>query len=283
MFETAGLVARFDKKRAIELAEKLAAYLEEKGVKVYVEETLRGKLNVRNFLPLEKMRTDFIITIGGDGTILRTCIAIPKSDTPILAVNMGIRGFLTEVSPEDIFKSIDRCLKGDFKVERCKKLSVTINDLKTPDALNEVLILVDEPGKLLYATIYKGNRQILEIQADGIIMATQTGSTGYSLSAGGPVLDPYMEGFVLTPICSLSVLRSIVFPSDSEIVVEVSRPKKILLVVDGAYRRLLESKNSKITVTRSENEAAFIRFQENFYHRLKSRLLFCGLEAKANG
>ncbi|MEM3941663.1 MAG: NAD(+)/NADH kinase, partial [Candidatus Bathyarchaeia archaeon] len=136
------------------------------------------------------METDFIITTGGDGTILRTCIAIPKPDIPILAINMGVRGFLTEISPEEAFKAVDRCLKGDFKIERCKKLAVSADKLEAPDALNEVLIAVDEPVKILYARIYKDEREVLTSQADGIILATQTGSTGYSLSAGGPVLDP---------------------------------------------------------------------------------------------
>ncbi|MBC7130928.1 NAD(+)/NADH kinase, partial [Candidatus Bathyarchaeota archaeon] len=150
VFQTAGLVARYDKKKALKLVEKLATYLEEKGLTVYVEETLKGKVENQSFLPLENMETDFIITIGGDGTILRTCIAIPKPDTPILAVNMGIRGFLTEVPPKDAFKAVDKCLKGEFKLERCRKLSVKINDMQAPDALNEVLIAVDEPVKLLY-------------------------------------------------------------------------------------------------------------------------------------
>ncbi|MEM1592481.1 MAG: NAD(+)/NADH kinase [Candidatus Bathyarchaeia archaeon] len=282
MFKTVGLVARYDKKRAIKLTEELTAYLKEKGLEIFIEETLQGKVKSDGqFLPLKKMETDFIITIGGDGTILRTCIAIPKPDIPILAINMGVRGFLTEISPEEAFKAVDRCLKGDFKIERCKKLAVSADKLEAPDALNEVLIAVDEPVKILYARIYKDEREVLTSQADGIILATQTGSTGYSLSAGGPVLDPQVDGIILTPICSLSVLRSIVFPSESKITVEVLRPKKVLLVVDGAYRKLLDSK-CKIVVTQSKNEAKFIRFGENFYHRLRSRLLFHGLKDGEN-
>lgn len=283
MFKTVGLVARYDKKRAIKLTEELVAYLKEKGLEIFIEETLQGEVKSGGqFLPLKEMEVDFIITIGGDGTILRTCIAIPKPDTPILAVNMGVRGFLTEVSPQEAFNAVDRCLKGDFKIERCKKLAVAADKVKAPDALNEVLIAVDEPVKILYARIYRDEKEVLTSQADGIILATQTGSTGYSLSAGGPVLDPQVDGIILTPICSLSVFRSIVFPSESKITVEVLRPRKVLLVVDGAYRKLLDSK-CKITVTRSKNEAKFIRFGENFYHRLRSRLLFQGLKDENNG
>ena len=281
MFKSVGIVARFDKKKAVKLAEETAEYLNKKGLKVYVEETLKGKLKREwDFRPLENMKADLIITIGGDGTILRTCVALPKPEPPILAINMGVRGFLTETPPKNMFTAVDKCLKGEFLTEKCAKLSITAGNTKLPDALNEVLITVDEPVKLLYAKVSKDGEPVLDCQADGVMIATQTGSTGYSLSAGGPVLDPSVEAFVLTPICSLSVLRSIVFPANSKITVVVLRPKKVLAVVDGAYKHVVESQNQSITVTRSKNETTFIRFRENFYNRLRSRLLFRGIGGK---
>ncbi|MEM1565684.1 MAG: NAD(+)/NADH kinase [Candidatus Bathyarchaeia archaeon] len=282
MFKSAGIVARFDRRKAIKLAEEIADYLTKKGLDVYIEETLENKVREKwKFKPLEDMKTDFIITIGGDGTILRTCIAIPKPEPPILAINMGVRGFLAEVTPKEAFTAIDKCLKGDFTREKCAKISVSAGDRDFPDALNEVLITVDEPVKMMYAKISKDGEPILDSQADGVMIATPTGSTGYSLSAGGPVLDPAVDAFVLTPVCSLSVLRSIVFPAESKITVEIFRPKKVLVVVDGAYRAFLEAPNTCVTVTRSKNETTFIRFRENFYSRLKSRLLFRGVGGRA--
>ena len=283
LFKSVGLVARFDKKKAIKLAEDLAEYLKKKGVEVYVEDTLAEKMGAKEkSVSLEKMKTDFIITIGGDGTILRTCVSIPKPEPPILTINMGIRGFLTEVEPKKALTAIDKCLKGQFTIEKCMKLSITVNGVKLPDALNEVLISADEPAKLLYAQILKDKEPILNCQADGLMIATQTGSTGYSLSAGGPVLDPGVDAFVLTPVCALSVFRSIVFPADSSLTVAVARPRKTLVVVDGYHRQLISSKLPGITVTRSKYETSFIRFRENFYHRLKSRLLFKGLGGNSN-
>jgi len=277
LFKTVGLVARFDKRTAIKLAEKLAKRLKEKGLKVYVEDTLAEKTNIEGIsIPLEKMKTDFIITIGGDGTILRTCVSIPKPEPPLLAINMGVRGFLTEVEPKNTFTAVDKCLKGEFKIEKCMKLAVKTDETRFPDALNEVLVSADEPAKLLYARILKDKEPILSCQADGLMVATQTGSTGYSLSAGGPVLDPGVNAFVLTPICSLSVFRSIVFPANSKLTIVVERPKKFLVVIDGQHRRIITSKASSITVTRSSYETSFIRFQENFYNRLRSRLIFKG-------
>jgi NAD+ kinase len=275
LFKSVGIIARYDKRNAIKLAEDIAEYMNKKGLEVYFEQTLKGKVKRKgNFQQLQDMKTDLIITIGGDGTILRACVAIPKPEPPILAINMGVRGFLTEVSPKEAYTAIERCLKGDYITEKCAKISIIADNKKIPDALNEALITVDEPVKLLYARVSKDGEHVLDCQADGLMIATQTGSTGYSLSAGGPVLDPRVDAFVLTPICSLSVLRSIVFPSDSKITVEVLRPKRIMVVVDGAYRHIVESKNPRITVTRSKNETVFIRFRENFYNRLRSRLIF---------
>jgi NAD+ kinase len=278
LFKSVGIVARFDKRKAIKLVEGLAEYLRAKGLEVYVEATLAEKMSVKEkSVPLENMKTDFIITIGGDGTILRTCVSIPKPEPPILAINMGVRGFLTEIEPKQAFSAVDKCLKGQFTIEKCMKLSIITDKLKLPEALNEVLISADEPAKLLYARILKDKEPILDCQADGLMVSTQTGSTGYSLSAGGPVLDPGVNAFVLTSACALSVFRSVVFPADSNLTVEVIRPRKVLIVVDGHHRQLVSSRIPNLTVTRSKHETSFIRFKENFYNRLRSRLLFKGM------
>jgi NAD+ kinase len=190
---------------------------------------------------------------------------------------MGVRGFLTEVEPKGAFSAVDRTLKGEFKIEKCAKLAVSADDETMPDALNDVVISAGEPSKILYTQIYKDDEAILKCQADGLIASTQTGSTGYSLSAGGPVLDSAVDAFVLTPICSLTVFRSLVVSADSKVTIEAVRPKEMLVLIDGSYRQLVKSKNSKLTITRSKNVTSFIRFEDDFYHRLRSRLLFKGM------
>lgn len=278
VFKSVGLVARFDKKEAIELSAELARHLRRKGLQVFVEDTLGERMpNKENVIPLERMTTDFIITIGGDGTILRACAKIPKAETPILSINMGLRGFLAEAEPKEAFIAVDKCLKNDFRIEKCSKLSVSTADEILPDALNDVVISGGEPSKILYMRVFKDGAPILKCQADGLIVSTQTGSTGYSLSAGGPVLDPGIEAFVLTPICSLTVFRSLVVPSDTEITIETIRPEKILVLVDGNCHRLMTSAKPTLKVTRSQKTAAFIRFKDDFYRRLRSRVLFRGM------
>ena len=278
MFKSVGLVARYDKKSALKLTEELAEYLKGKGLKVYVEETLADKVKTQEeFIPLSAMKTDFIITIGGDGTILRTCLGVPKPEPPILTIDMGVRGFLTEVEPKNACEAVERILRGEYKIEKCAKLAVAVGKEAMPDALNDVVLSACEPSKILYTQICKDGKPILKCQADGLIVATQTGSTGYSLSAGGPVLDREVDGFVLTPICSLTVFHSLVFPADSTITFNVDRPKEMLVLIDGNYRKLISS-DEQLKVTRSKNVTSFIRFETDFYDRLRNRLLFKGTE-----
>lgn len=277
MFRSVGIVARYDRKQALALADELADYLRRKNLQVFMEDTLEGKVKDQaKKIPLKNMKTDFIITIGGDGTILRTCVTIPKPEPPIFAVNMGVRGFLTEVEPEDACPAMDRILKGDFNIEKCAKLAASTDGEALPDALNDVVVSGGEPSKILYMQIYKDGQPIMKCEADGLIVSTQTGSTGYSLSAGGPVLDPEVDAIVLTPICSLTTFRSMVFPANSKVTIESLRPKDMLVLIDGNYRRLVPAKRPSVTVARSKNVTSFIRFKNDFYGRLQSRLLFKG-------
>lgn len=279
MFKSVGLVARFDQKQALKLTEELAVFLAEKGLNVCIEDSLEGKVACKQrFTPLTEMKTDFIVTIGGDGTILRTAINIPKPATPLLTINMGVRGFLTEVEPQDAHEAIERTLSGDFKIEKSTKMAVTAGKEALPDALNDVVISTGEPSKILYSEICKDGKPILKCQADGLIMGTQTGSTGYSLSAGGPVLDSKVDAFVLTPICSLTVFHSLLLPTDSTITFNVLRPEKMLVLIDGNYRKTISTDKLTVTVTKSKNVTSFIRFESNFYDRLRNRLLFKGTE-----
>jgi NAD+ kinase len=279
LFKTVGLVARFDQKQALELTESLAEFLVKKGLNVCIEDTLKDVVaGKERFIPLSEMKTDFIITIGGDGTILRTAITIPKPDTPILAINMGVRGFLTEVEPACACEAVERVLKGDYKIEKSIKMAVTAGKENLPDALNDVVISTGEPSKILYAEICKNGKSILKCQADGLIIGTQTGSTGYSLSAGGPVLDQEVDAFVLTPICSLTVFHSLVFPVDSTLTFNVLRPERMLVMIDGNFRKTISTDKLMVTVTRSKNVTSFIRFETTFYDRLRNRLLFKGTE-----
>ena len=269
------MVSRIDRRGALQLTAKLLEHLEAKGLKVKLEPKLAKHINKPNLaVALEKMRTDLIITVGGDGTILWTCLGLPKPEPPILAINMGVRGFLAEVPPKEGLSAVDKALEGDYTLERYMKLASFSGKERLPDALNEVLITSQVPAKLLYMRVWKDNAPVAECRSDGAVIASQVGSTGYSLSAGGPVLDPKVDAFVFTPICPLTVFHPIVFSARSTVSVELLKPKRAVVVVDGHYQTETSPRKSRISVTKSEHASSFIRFREDFYHRLKGRLLF---------
>lgn len=275
LFKAVGIVARVDQRKALDFATELIDHLEARGLTISLEPRLAKHTQRKDAAqPLEKMKPDLIITVGGDGTILRTCLMIPKPEPPILAINMGVRGFLAEVPPEEGFDALTRCLNGDFHLEKYMKLASSIGDRRLPDVLNEVLITSQAPAKLLHVRIRKDETVVAECRADGMIVASQVGSTGYSLSAGGPVLDPELDAFVFTPICPLTVFHPVVFSGENTITVELLKPKRAVVVLDGHHRTEIEPKISRIRVSKSERDSSFVRFGDGFYRRLKSRLLF---------
>jgi NAD+ kinase len=275
VFKSLGIVSRTDRKEAVQLAAEIVKALENRKIEIKSEPRLAKCLGHSDMaVPVGKMKTDIIIIIGGDGTILRTCLRLPKPEPPLLTINMGARGFLAEVEPEEALNALRQTLKGNYRTERMAKVASFLGKRRLPDALNEVSISSLSPAKLLRMCIWKGTELVGECQSDGAVVASQAGSTGYSLSAGGPVVDPDVHAFVFTPIAPLTVFHPIVFPADSTIQIELTRPRKAVIVIDGHYQAETPPELSRITLTKSEYESSFIRFKGNFYHRLKGRLLF---------
>lgn len=275
MSKTAGVVARLDLEDAIKLALAVSDRLKSAGFNVLFERSLAALVNrpVRS-VPLEEMGADLIVVIGGDGTILRTCMRIPNPETPILAIGLGTRAFLTEVSHDNAMEAIDLFLSGSYKIERYSKVASFIGGFRLPDALNEVFITTRHLAKILRARIWKGDTEVMECWADGIIVASQVGSTAYSFSSGGPILDPSLNALILTPVCPANLVRPIVFPESSEITIEVLKPKRAMVIIDGDYQREIGDGENKVSVKISEHKASFIRFKYDFYRRLRERLLF---------
>jgi NAD+ kinase len=278
-----GIVARTDRKAALNLVSQLADSFEREGFDVLLEPILAKHIDrAECSTPLESMGADLIATVGGDGTILRTCLRIPKPEPPILAIDMGVRGFLTEVSPENALGAVKKYLEGSYKVERYSKLASFIGEARLPDALNEVFVTSRYLAKLLHVRILKDNFVVADCRADGVIISSQVGSTGYVFSAGGPILDPELDAFVLTPVCPITFLRSIVFSSSSQVTVELIKPRSATVVIDGDFQREITEKKPSITIEKSEHESSFIRFGGDFYRRLKGRLLFSSEEGYEN-
>ncbi len=269
-----GVVSRIDIKDVFPVAKKVIELLQSKGVEVSVEtETAMALEMDTNTVDLTDIEADFVVAVGGDGTILRTAMGLKIPETPLLGVNMGRRGFLCEVLKDEIEPAIEKAVAGNYELEECLKLRSHCLKMEDafPDALNEVLVSSSLPSKMLICRLSVDDEQITEIQADGIIVSTPTGSTAYNLSAGGSILAPGVDAMILTAVNPYSYFRSITLPILSKVTIELRKPRAdALAIVDGKVYTGLKPL-STVEVQVSRHKTRFIRLKP-FYGRLKSRL-----------
>jgi NAD+ kinase len=271
-----GIVARRDREAALKLAYRVYDFLKVSGYDVVVDAETQshlGEFNEGDVLPLEEFDVDFIIVIGGDGTILRVEHRTRK-DFPILGVNMGTLGFLTEVEPHETFFALSRLLDGNYHIDERMKLRTYLNgENKVPDSLNETTILTGIPGKIVHMKYYVDGGLADEIRSDGLIVATPTGSTGYALSAGGPFVDPRLDLFVIAPLNPIALSsRPMVVPASSRVEIVTQPPQReLILTIDGQFYTRVDPETD-ITIEKSPRKARFVRFSSEIYPKYPFRL-----------
>lgn len=221
--------------------------------------------------------TDVFVVIGGDGTILRAAGMCAIKNIPILGINMGRIGFMSEVETKDIECAMDRLLNDDYVVEERMMMEVRIEGSTqgTFYALNDVVVSKSVDAKLIYMKLYADDEQMNAYVADGVIVATPTGSTGYSLSAGGPVVDPIMNLFAATPICPhMLSARPAILSADKKITLRLdSLPNNEALVsIDGCQQAHIKS-TDEVVIAKSRYVTRLIRMgRHSFYDTLIKKL-----------
>lgn len=252
---------------AFEAAKHIVARLES-AHEVLLESDLAKALD-RKGLPLAHMKADVVLAIGGDGTILR---ALQLSDAKVLGINSGSLGFLAEVYASEVDAYLERIARGDYKVEERMRLKVTVDDQRMFDCTNEAVVHTAHIAKIRHFEIRIDDEVVERIRADGVILATPTGSTSYSMSAGGPIVDPRVDGIIATAIAPFKpASRPHVFPGSSRVHVRLLKPKECLLVMDGQHESTLKG-TEDVVLTASERRAKFIRFRNDFYRRVEEKL-----------
>ncbi len=224
-------------------------------------------------------KADALIVLGGDGTLLRTSRKASRHGLPVLGINMGKVGYLAEIEPEKIEESLQRFLDGKYKIEERFMIKAEINRggrvIKKYNALNDIVVCSSWFKKLVSMDLYVDDGFVASYDADGIVVATPTGSTAYSLSAGGPITDSGMELMIVTPICAHTLSsRPVIVPADKKITIEVKKNKnrKSALTVDGQDTAELEA-GDKLEISASHIKAKFIRINGmNFYEILRKKL-----------
>lgn len=271
----AGIVSRTDIPSAVTVTRCVMDYLHSCGVDVCVEtDTALAMELTEGNSELSEMDCDFMVTVGGDGTILRTAMEMKDPRTPILGVNMGRRGFLSEVLVPEAEWGLDKVLKGEYFLEESMKVRSRCLEMEDsfPDALNEVLVAPPLPSKMIIMGLSVDGEHITDIQADGAMVATPAGSTAYNMSAGGSIVSPKLDSLLLTAICPYSYFRSLVIPPESVVTIELLKPRsEALVIVDGrAYVPLKPMSTVECRV--SPHRARFIRFR-SFYSRIQKRIM----------
>lgn len=275
-----GLAINRGKPKALIVARELIPLLEERGVQVWVEPRVAKHLG-REDLALEyemfPLKVDILFVFGGDGSILGIARDFAKYDIPILGINLGHLGFLSEAEPDDLPDMIDYIVQRQYKTEARMMLQAELYRdeklLNTWTALNDVGIAKGSYSRMITCKILVRDNVVNTFFGDGLIISSPTGSTAYSMSAGGPIVAPNMQAMLLTPVCPHSLTaRPILFSADEEITIEVSATHKELgLSIDGQIGVQLEVFD-QIKIKRSPYTTTLIKWKDrSFFDVIKNK------------
>ena len=235
-----GIICKLSRKEPQEILKALLPWLKQRGCEVFVDSETAAQINVRGYDRKEiPSLVEAVLVLGGDGTMLSVHRLVADKGIPVLGVNLGSLGFLAEVNKEDIFTSVEKMLAGGCRGEERLMLKAMIQRkgeiIEEYRVLNDVVINKGALARIIDLETFIDKTYVTTFKADGLIISTPTGSTAYSLSAGGPILYPTLESIVITPICSHTLTnRPIVLPD--QVVIEIglkSLSEDVFLTLDG--------------------------------------------------
>lgn len=260
----------------------IVEFLQLRGVDIVLSQELRHEAFNREFPSVEDFISqtgeaiDFALSVGGDGTFLTTASLVGHLDIPILGINCGHLGYLAEVQTDNIDAVLDQLINNNYTIEQRRMLEVTCQfdgKIAAPYALNEVAILKSGLSSMITVDVTLNGEFLHNYKADGLLIATPTGSTAYNLSVGGPLLDPHVNAIILTPVATHSLnIRPLVVLDDSKIDVKIiSRNSNFLLSVDGRSQVL--SQDINLHIERSQRTIKLVRINgQTFMQSLKDKL-----------
>ncbi len=264
----------------------LAQWLRAKGCNLYVDQSTAKLIGETAPCSQEEIpaRADLLIVLGGDGTLLSVAHIAHPHDVPVLGVNLGSLGFLTETTLDDLYPTLQSTLAGECKIERRMLLNASLwrDETKLHDfnILNEIVINKSALARIVNLTVQVDEQLMTSYRADGLIIATPTGSTAYSLSAGGPIIHPSMHALVLSPICPFTLTnRPIVIPDTSKIQVQLTKRNEdedVGITLDGKMGYAMKSGD----ILKAEKARVSVRLIQapgkNYYQTLRKKLHWGG-------
>src|ERR1700690_1609154 len=281
MIRSVGIVCKPIKEMVATVVPPLIAWLRERTIEVFVDVETQGCLGLNvTCIAREAMgeKADLLIVLGGDGTLLSAARALHGHSVPLLAVNLGGLGFLTTITLDQLYPMLEAVLRGEHRVgERMMLEAQIFRDGKAGErqtALNDAVVNKGALSRMLDFDLYVDGDHVGRYRADGLIVATPTGSTAYSLAAGGPIVQPGIDAFVITPICPhMLTNRPLVIPDTSKMkIVFSAADERVYMTLDGQIGYDLGSAD-RVVITKSEKKVTFVRPpRKTYFEVLRSKL-----------
>lgn len=270
---------------------RLVSLAGREGAELYFEDQLlEDQSGGRALTPSVVPGLELLLTLGGDGTLLRGAREVAHERIPVLGINLGHLGFLTSAAPDEMERALGMWFAGEFELDERMALQVTFSQPDGTDgggylALNDAVLHKGGAARVIRLAVRASGQEVGTYSADGIILSTPTGSTAYSLSAGGPIVAPSVHCIVATPICPHTLgVRPLVLPADETVTVDVLSPsEELVLTIDGQeHERLLPG--ASIRVCRSPDPVRLVRFAgQTFFATLRRKLKWGDLEERDRG
>jgi NAD+ kinase len=278
------IFAKVHDPRCLDVAQQLTEWLALRGVTTTIEDHLYKRLGERSSAESAESTeiardADLVVVLGGDGTLIATSRFVGEREVPILGVNLGSLGFLTEITLAELYPAVERCLEGDFEVsERMMLLAAVEREgqlVEEHRVLNDVVINKGALARIIDMKTSIDGRHLTTFKADGLIISTPTGSTGYSLSANGPIIHPALECISLTPICPHTLTnRPLVVPRDAQIAIwiESGVDERVFLTLDGQVGVNLVS-GDVVRISRSHHVTRLVQSRsKDYFEVLRTKL-----------
>ena len=266
------------KKQLADTANEIRKFLNQKGIAVYAEEEAAGLIGAKPLSETDPQKIDFVISLGGDGTLLRLVHNHPSLTCPMIGINMGSLGFMTEIPMHDIYPCLENLLAGKYQVQSRLMMQGENLNKETCLAVNEIVIHRARNPCLIDLAIYVDDIYLNTFSADGIIVSTPSGSTAYSLAAGGPILTPELEAFVLTPICPHTISnRPIVLMPKKEIRVEYTSAHDPVEIINDGFTVFTMSTGQTLRIMPAERRFRLVCLPgHDYFSTLRTKLSWTG-------
>ncbi len=270
-----GLILKLQDDRIHKILSEFLPWLESRGVEIFFESAPAQAFSRAGSVlaPADfASRVDMVAVFGGDGTLLYAARMVGGSGVPILGVNLGALGFLTEVNVEDLHSAFEKILAGDYQLENRMMLHVEVHRGKEMAArclaLNDAAINKGAISRMIELEVSVNSQVVTVTRADGLIISTPTGSTAYSLSAGGPILYPTLEAFIITPICPHTLTnRPVVVPDEAFVDVHLRHGSDVMLTVDGQVGLPLQNGDT-LRIRKADPAARLVQLSGSAFFKL---------------